>query len=507
MATQPLVLLVDDEYDLCVLMQMALSRIGIKTHIAHHLQQAKHFFHEYHYHACITDLNLPDGSALELVQYSAQHFPSTPIVVIRDEEQRQHVRDCLNAGAFDLLNKPIHTQHLQLVMQKALQRASRDARAITVPCEHNILMGESAYMQQLRQALKKIAQRTAPVLIRGESGTGKDVVARLIHQLSPRADGPFVIINCGALSEERIESELFGHLKGSFAGAEQNKSGLLQSAHQGSLFLDEVAELSSNMQVKLLRALQAQKIRPLGSEHEIEVDFRLLSASHQPLEHWVQQGRFRADLFYRLNVIDIVLPPLRDRGEDILGLAEFFITQCCQAANIMDKPLSKAAQRYLKQYHYPGNVRELRNMIERALSRCDEPYIDLVHLQNFALNPDLSNNSPNRSSTPKPCSQHHVQCASATQQATWSEILAIAATTSTPHSSPTPDARPPTTQLLHQIAEEGLDQFLQSIEREVLLNTLHTTRWNKTLAAKKLGMSFRSLRYRLKKLGLDMEHD
>lgn len=419
MATQPLVLLVDDEYDLCVLMQMALSRIGIKTHIAHHLQQAKHFFHEYHYHACITDLNLPDGSALELVEYSAQHFPSTPIVVIRDEDQLHHLRACLNAGAFDLLNRPIHTQQLQHLMQKALLHASRETTQPPQRLEDQMLIGESAPMQQLRASLCKIAQSQAPVFIRGESGTGKDVVARLIHLLSPRAEGPLIVINCGAMAEERIESELFGHLKGSFVGAEHNKSGLLQSAHQGSLFLDEVAELSKAMQVKLLRALQEQKIRPLGSEYEIDVDFRLISASHQALEQWVQQGSFRADLFYRLNVIDILLPPLRDRGQDILILAQFFITQCCQTATIAHKQLSTAAQRYLCHYAYAGNVRELRNMIERALSRCDGQIIDVADLQSLGLNTACSLNSP--SSTP-----------STTVSAAWPTISPTITTTTAP---------------------------------------------------------------------------
>lgn len=489
MATQALVLLVDDEYDLCILMQMALSRIGIKTHIAHHLQQAKHFFQEYHYHACITDLNLPDGSALELVEYSAKHFPSTPIVVIRDEEQRHSVRACLNAGAFDLLNKPIHTQQLQYLMQKALLHSSRDAPSADQQLENKMLIGESTVMQRLRTSLRKIAQTHSPVFIRGESGTGKDVVARLIHLLSPRAEGPFVILNCGAMSEERIESELFGHLKGSFVGAEHNKRGLLQSAHQGSLFLDEVAELSSNMQVKLLRALQEQKIRPLGSEHEIDVDFRLLSASHQDIAQRVQHGSFRADLFYRLNVIDIVLPPLRDRGEDILRLAELFILQHCQLAKLPCKTLSKAAQAYLVQYHYAGNVRELRNMIERALSRCDEPIIDVAHLKNLESIEGLENTAA-LLTAPSNVSRNLQQQPTAMQG-----IDAIA------------HAWLPKRQHLPHIPEEGLDQFLANIEREVLLTTLHITRWNKTLAAKKLGMSFRSLRYRLKKLGLDLEHD
>lgn len=470
MSTQAsLVLLVDDEYDLCLVMQMALSRIGIKTHIAHNLAQAKHFFNEYHYQACLTDLNLPDGSGLELVKYAIQHFPNTPIGVLTGYGNMEIAIAALKAGAFDFVAKPIQQQQLQQMIQRNL-RPSMPALHQPRRPEKPILIGQSVEIEALRHAVKRIAHTATPVFIGGESGTGKEVVAQLIHQLSQRRNGPFIAINCAAMAEERIESILFGHQKGSFYGANQNKQGLLASAHGGTLFLDEIAELPLSLQAKLLRALPEQKIRPLGSDHEIALDFRILSASHQNLEGLVQQGKFRHDLFYRLHVFDLFLPPLRQRGLDILVLAAYFIEQLCLEWGIAQKQLTEHAQKFLLDYHYAGNVRELRNMIECALTRCDTEYIDIIHLQ--ATHTELIQGNIPTFTQDTPTLIHPNQAA---------------------HSSAS------------SIPEEGLPLFLLRIEREILLNTLSLTRWNRTLAAKKLRMSFRSLRYRLKKLGLDHE--
>ncbi|WP_313660116.1 sigma-54 dependent transcriptional regulator, partial [Acinetobacter variabilis] len=377
----------------------------------------------------------------------------------------------LKAGAFDFVSKPINQKHLEQLLQKALnkpvdyyQNNSNDS------LEHKLLIGQSLPIQQLRVTLKKIARSQAPVFITGESGTGKEVVANLVHRLSNRNEGPLIAINCGAIPTELMESELFGHKKGSFTGATQDKQGLIQSAHGGSLFLDEIAELPLSMQVKLLRAVQEKRIRPVGSDTEIDVDFRVISASHQDLDALVQQGKFRQDLFFRIHVMDLVLPPLRERGQDILLLAEHFIQKICQEWEIPAKKLTERSKEFLLEQYYPGNVRELRNIIERAITLSDEDKIDLQHLQTAPLRHTVS-----------------VQ----------SETANLAEPTSSTDQIIIPKKLP----------EEGLELYLEKIEKEILLNALNLTHWNRTLAAKKLGMSFRSLRYRLKKFGLDTEEE
>lgn len=467
---QPLVLLVDDEPDLCMLMQMTLSRIGIKTHMAHHLQQAKHFLSEYHYNACITDLNLPDGSGLDLVKFVTQNYPKTPIAVLTAYANMEIAISALKAGAFDFVSKPINQQHLHQLLQKALHVPVNDRSLDQKPLEEVMLIGQSPQIIKLRESIKKIARSQAPVFITGESGTGKDVVANLIHQLSNRQDGPFVAINCGAISEELMESELFGHVKGCFSGATEDKLGLIQTADGGSLFLDEIAELSLAMQAKLLRAVQEKKVRPLGSDKEIEVDFRMISASHQNLELLVQQGKFRQDLFFRIHVMNLTIAPLRERKNDILILAQHFI-ECVSAEwKIETKKLSKHAAQFLDTQHFSGNVRELHNMIERAIALCDEDIIEIEHLQPNAmhLNPHPQVNEQ-QVDHPSPLLTHATHTAD------------------------------------RAIPEEGLEQYLENVEKEVLIHTLNQTHWNRTLAAKKLGMTFRSLRYRLKKFGLDTD--
>lgn len=466
---QPLVLLVDDEQDLCMLMQMSLSRMGIKTHMAHHLQQAKYFFSEYKYDACITDLNLPDGSGLELVKHVSQHYPKTPIAVLTAYGNMEIAIASLKAGAFDFVSKPINQLHLQQLLQKALHVPQLDVDVAEIPIEQSMLIGNSQVIRSLRESIKKIARSQAPVFITGESGTGKEVVANLIHKLSNRSDSPFIAINCGAISEDLMESELFGHKKGCFSGATQDKQGLIQAANGGTLFLDEIAELSLAMQAKLLRAVQEKKIRPLGSDTEIEVDFRIISASHQDIEMLVEQGKFRHDLFFRIHVMDVVLPPLRERDQDILILAAHFIQVICAEWQIPTKQLTEAAKAFLLGQHYSGNVRELRNIIEKAITMSDEDQLDIQHLQ------------------PAPI-----------RGINYSEPVEADVKTTT---------QTETSSKAQKIPEEGLEEYLEKVEKEVLLSALNQTHWNRTLAAKKLGMTFRSLRYRLKKFGLDTDDD
>lgn len=465
---QPLVLLVDDEPDLCMLMQMTLSRIGIKTHMAHHLAQARHFLSEYKYDACITDLNLPDGNGIELVKYVTQHYPKTPIAVLTAYGNMDIAISALKAGAFDFVSKPINQQHLHQLIRKAIYVPETDNVTGELPLEERMLIGRSPAIQKLRAAVQKIARSQAPVFITGESGTGKDVIANLIHQLSNRQNSAFIAINCGAISEELMERELFGYLKGAFPGATEDKAGLIQAADGGSLFLDEIAELSLSMQAKLLRAVQEKKIRPLGSEREIEVDFRILSASHQDLEVLVQQGKFRQDLFFRIHVMDVLIAPLRERKEDIEILAQHFIHQICHEWNISHKQLSDQAKKFLINQSFPGNVRELRNLIERAITLSDDEFIEVEHLH--------TKTSSFAEKVPSPISKENVN------------------TPSKPEAS-----------VSAHLPEEGLEQYLEKVEKEVLINALNITHWNRTLAAKKLGMTFRSLRYRLKKFGLDTD--
>lgn len=474
MDSQPLVLLVDDEEDLCTLMQMSLSRMGVKTHVAHRLDQAKHALSKHVYDACLTDLNLPDGNGLQLLDWINEHCPSLPVAVLTAYGNMEIAIAALKAGAFDFVSKPINPKHLEQLLEKALNKPIATDLPIQDSLEHKMLIGQSLPIQQLRKTLKKVARSQAPVFITGESGTGKEVVANLVHRLSNRNEGPFIAINCGAIPTELMESELFGHKKGSFSGATQDKQGLIQSAHGGSLFLDEIAELPLAMQVKLLRAVQEKRIRPVGSDCEIDVDFRVISASHQDLEALVQQGRFRQDLFFRIHVMDLVLPALRERDEDILLLAQHFIQRISSEWEISAKPLTERAKSFLLNQYYPGNVRELRNIIERAMTLCDDDSIDVQHLQssplrqqNLLIQPQTTlNNSAVDTTSP-------------------SEINMSS----------------------RKLPEEGLELYLETIEKEILLNALNITHWNRTLAAKKLGMSFRSLRYRLKKFGLDTEDE
>ncbi|MEN8292434.1 sigma-54 dependent transcriptional regulator [Acinetobacter radioresistens] len=467
---QALILLVDDEEDLCTLMQMSLAKINIRTHIAHGLEQAKKLFQQHAYDACLTDLNLPDGNGLELVQYVSQLYPCTPIAVLTAYGNMEIAISALKAGAFDFVSKPVNQAHLKQLVQKALNTPQSAQQLVQDALENRMLIGTSLPIQQLKIALKKIARSQAPVFITGESGTGKEVVANLVHRLSNRSDGPFIAINCGAIPGDLMESELFGHKKGSFTGASQDKQGLIYSAHGGSLFLDEIAELPLAMQVKLLRAVQEKKIRPIGSDQEIDVDFRVISASHQDLEILVQQGKFRQDLFFRIHVMDIVLPPLREREDDILLLAKHFIQEVCKEWDIPNKILTERGQQFLMQQYFPGNVRELRNIIERAITLSDNEYIDLPQLQSAPLR-----------------NVQNFVAGQVNHEPLTDQVIPLS-----PH---------------RKIPAEGLEQYLENIEKEVLLTALNQTHWNRTLAAKKLGMSFRSLRYRLKKFGLDTDDE
>lgn len=460
-------LVVDDEEDLRTLMQMTLRRLGVTCHTAENLQQARTLLTQHQFNLCLTDLNLPDGNGIELVQEIAQYYPSLPVAVISAYGNMDVAIAALKAGAFDFVSKPIQQPQLKAILAHALSSNIHPISELDLQIEDRLLLGQSPIMQSLKQTLRKLSRSQAPVYIAGESGTGKEVVARLIHQLSNRNEGPFIPVNCGAIPQELMESEFFGHKKGSFTGAHQDKIGLFQAANNGTLFLDEVADLPIAMQVKLLRAIQEKKIRPIGSDQEISVDIRILSATHKNLEAMVQDGKFRQDLFFRIHVIDVRIPPLRERGNDILILAEHFLQQICKDWQLDSMVLAPETKAHLLEGYYEGNVRELRNIMERAVTLCEGNMIHVEHIAGLRRQQSIVNTLE---------SEHQ-----------------------------NPSAAAPSKKM--GLPKEGLEDYLADIEKRLLIEALDSTHWNRTLAAKKLGMSFRSLRYRLKKFELDSDDE
>ncbi|HEY5791396.1 MAG TPA: sigma-54 dependent transcriptional regulator, partial [Gammaproteobacteria bacterium] len=320
---QPLALIVDDEPDICELVGITLQRMQVASQVAHDLAAARALLVRQRFDLCLTDMRLPDGDGLDLVRFIQQHYPELPTAVITAHGNMETAVEALKAGAFDFVSKPVDLQVLRNLAGSALRLSARPAR----PANGSTLVGDSAAMRQTRATIAKLARSQAPVYIAGESGTGKELVARMIHEQGPRAERPFVPVNCGAIPAELMESELFGHKRGSFTGAVRDKGGLFQAADGGTLLLDEVAELPLHMQVKLLRAIQEKAVRPVGAERETPVDVRILSATHKDLAELVQAGAFRQDLFYRINVIELRVPPLRDHPEDIPELAQRIVAR------------------------------------------------------------------------------------------------------------------------------------------------------------------------------------
>ncbi|ROQ38804.1 two-component system response regulator PilR (NtrC family) [Marinobacter sp. 3-2] len=456
-------LIVDDEPDIRELLEITLTRMGITTLTAPDLTSARKLLEQDTTHLCLTDMNLPDGNGIELVQWIQKHSPATPVAVITAYGNMDTAIESLKAGAFDFVSKPVELPRLRELVNSALKLAEPKADAEDTADEPGLLLGKSPEIRKLRNQTRKLARSQAPVFISGESGSGKELVARMIHLQGPRREGPFIAVNCGAIPSELMESEFFGHKKGSFTGAVENKDGLFRSANGGTLFLDEVADLPLAMQVKLLRAIQEKAVRPVGDTKEVPVDIRVLSATHKNLPDLVQEGSFRQDLFYRINVIELAVPPLRERPDDIPLLANHILERIAKEYECDPASLTAAAVERLCGYEFPGNVRELENVLERAFTLCDADQIDAddLHLGNGV--------------------QH---AASATQiiaegQAGEGEGVAV------------PDG------------EIDLEGYLEKIERQAIEKALEATRWNKTAAAKRLGISFRALRYRLKKLGME----
>jgi two-component system response regulator PilR (NtrC family) len=491
-------LIVDDEPDIRALLEITLGRMGILTESVADVTQAKTLLEAVHFDLCLTDMHLPDGSGIDLVRYIQSHCADLPVAVITAYGSMDTAINALKAGAFDYVTKPVNLGQLRELVSNALQLQQTPNNQNDPEEQLSDLIGNSAPMLALAKNIRKLARSQAPIYISGESGSGKERVAKLIHKLGPRASENFVPVNCGAIPAELMESEFFGHKKGSFTGAHEDKLGLFQSANGGTLFLDEVADLPLSMQVKLLRCLQEKKVRPIGAAKEVDVNVRVLCATHKDLLKEVEQDQFRQDLYYRLNVIQVAVPPLRHRKEDLPSLCGHFIARIAKAWSLNTVTLSDEAKQALQDYDFPGNVRELENILERAITLCDDQIIERQHLQLRQDATIVAQPNP----TPRPSSTTHLQPNdSSAAQEDWTAPSDATTTTTTATTTGHPEqAAMPLASL-----PEGatLEDHLLEIERQIILNALEETRWNRTAAAKKLGLSFRSLRYRLKKLGLD----
>jgi two-component system response regulator PilR (NtrC family) len=461
MNEQQRVLVIDDEPDILELLDLTLSRMGLQVATAADLAAARRALLEGKFSFCLTDMRLPDGNGLDLVREISAQFPELPVAVITAHGKVEDAVQALKIGAFDFVSKPVDLDILRKLVNTALKlRGDDDSRAAagrvhTSEAEQESMLerltGNSEAIQRTRLMIRKLARSQAPVLISGESGSGKELAARLIHELGPRADQSFVPVNCGAIPTELMESEFFGHRRGSFTGANADKEGLFQAADGGTLMLDEVADLPLHMQVKLLRAIQEKAVRPIGAREEIPVDVRIISATHQSLKPLVEAGQFRSDLFFRLNVIELPMPSLRVRRDDIPLLAERFLAEIsADWAEAHAPTISAAAMQALEAHDYSGNVRELINILQRAVTMCEGNVIQPADLMlEQVMVQDPSQQAPQRD------------------------------------------------------AEQSLDTYMEDIEKQMLEEALKKARFNKTRAADLLGISFRSLRYKLKKFGID----
>ena len=462
---RPTILIVDDEPDLLELVSLTLERMQLSAVSAGDLSSARRLLGERSFDLCLTDMRLPDGDGLDLVAWIEQHQPQLPVAVITAHGNVESAVRALKAGAFDFVSKPLDLGVLRRLVSSAIRLSSAGDAGATARLGPRLL-GGSASMNALRALIARVARSQAPVHIAGESGTGKELVARLIHEGGARRDGPFVPVNCGAIPTELMESELFGYKRGSFTGAIADKQGLLQSAEGGTLFLDEVADLPLHMQVKLLRVIQEKSVRPIGEQREQPMDVRVLSATHNSLAELVAAGRFREDLYYRINVIEIRVPALREHAEDIPELAEAMLRRLGRRLGGAGPTLSTDALATLANYAFPGNVRELENILERALTLCTGAFINPEDLQ---LRAPIS------------------------ARATPAIPPTATAAANPAQTDATPDPR---------AGSEALGDQLEHIERDAIIKALEQTRYNKTAAAKLLGITFRALRYRVKKLGI-----
>ena len=443
-----LVLVVDDEPDIRELLDFTLVKMGLGVVTVGTIAEAKERLKAERFHLCLTDMRLPDGEGLELVRHIASLDGNLPVAVITAFGSAENAVAALKAGAFDYVSKPVALQQLRALVRAALSLPAEGPG----PSQERELLGESAPLAVVREMIGKLARTQAPVYISGESGSGKELAARLIHENSARRDKPFVAVNCGAIPENLMESEFFGYRKGAFTGADRDREGFFQAASGGTLFLDEVADLPLGMQVKLLRAIQEKHVRKIGATAEEPVDVRIISATHQDLAKCVESGRFRQDLFYRLNVIQLKMPPLRDCREDIPLIARTILARIAAASGTSPAQLAPSALGELMRHDFPGNIRELENILERATALSGSQQIKPEDLH-MRLAP--GDGAQAVSGTPTQSSQV----------------------------APLPD-------------------YLDSVERQAILDALDKTGFNRTAAARLLGITFRQLRYRMQRLGI-----
>ncbi|MSR08618.1 MAG: sigma-54-dependent Fis family transcriptional regulator [Gammaproteobacteria bacterium] len=446
---RPVALVVDDEPDIRDLLAMTLERMDIEASTCGNVATARDRLARREFQLCLTDMRLPDGDGIELIEWMQARGLKTPVAVITAHGNVETAVRALKAGAFDFISKPLDVKVLRKLVGSALKVPRTEVTGGKAQ-----LLGESPVIERLRHTIGKVARSQAPVHITGESGTGKELVARMVHEQGARAEAPFVPVNCGAIPSELMESEFFGHRKGSFTGAVNDKTGLFQSAEGGTLFMDEIADLPLPMQVKLLRVIQEKTLRPIGQTAEVPVDVRILSATHKDLRALVASGQFREDLYYRINVIELRVPPLRDRGNDTWLLTEHILKRL--GAGPAD--LTPDARTKLVAYRFPGNVRELENVLERAVALAGDLAGDLITADDIQIHQQSDDPPPeaSRGPAPGPGSNGHM-----------------------------------------------LGDRLDSLERETIVAALKEHRYNKTATARTLGLTLRALRYRMRKLGID----
>lgn len=496
---RPNALIIDDEPDIRELLEITLIRMGVNAVSAKSVGDARLALSKQEFDLCLTDMNLPDGNGIELVSHIQEHYPNLPVAMITAYGNVETAISALKAGAFDFISKPVDLKQLRNLVTAALnvseaKQASPDHSSNSA----KTILGQTQVIQTLNMQINKLARSQAPIYISGESGSGKELVARLIHEQSHRSkSGQFIAVNCGAIPTELVESEFFGHKKGSFSGAIDDKLGLFRAAEGGTLFLDEVADLPLAMQVKLLRAIQEKSIRPVGEQQEIKVDIRLLSATHKDLSKLVQQGQFREDLFYRINVIKLDVPPLRERKTDIPLLAQHFLNEVALQNKASKADFDVDALKALQEYSFPGNVRELQNTIERAFTLCDGNIIRLEDLQfNSAGHTKPLQNTSSFQAIPESISENNLQEPNIGN-------VSPDLTTNNEHISAPTNSQPQPDSIGPRAPKQSLEEYLELIERKEIEQALLETKWNRTAAAKRLGLSFRALRYKLKKLDLD----
>ena len=456
MTTRGRILVVDDERSMQEFLEIFLRGEGYAVSTAGDVASGRAMLENDDFDVVISDIQMPGGSGLDLLHAARDASPDTMVIMITAYASTETAIAAMKEGAYDYLTKPFRVDEIRLVVEKALEkkflaRENRRLRTeLRTQSRNRRVVGNGTAMQRVFDLVSQVADSRANVLVTGESGTGKEMIARAIHEIGERRDGPFITVNCAAIPENLLESELFGHVRGAFTGALHNKEGLFEVANGGTIFLDEVGDLPLPLQVKVLRAIQEKSFRRVGGMHDQQVDVRIVSATNRRLEEEVAQGRFREDLYYRLNVIEIPLPSLRERRDDIALLVDHFVEKYARELGKDVKGVSDDAMAKLGSYRFPGNVRELENVIERAVALTRGPVIQIESLPRAVLERE----------------------------------------------EPAPAPR---------IPREGvdLDRMMEDYERSLILEALRPARGVKKKAARLLGISFRSLRYRLEKLGIE----